>query len=171
MNVRDLVPWSRGDRERSPATRSESISPVISLHREVNRLFDEVFRGFEDSRVWGGRGAWPHIDVEETDKEYRVTAELPGLEERDVEVLLQEGLLTVRGEKKLETETRNRSYSERFYGRFERHITLDREVDDSAVQATFKNGVLTVRVPKDSRAGERAKRIPINEGRPEGKSH
>jgi HSP20 family protein len=137
----------------------------------MNRLFDDVFRGFDDSRFWGGRAAWPSVDVEETAKEYRVTAELPGLEERDVEVLLEDGLLTVRGEKKHETETRNRSYSERFYGRFERQITLDRDVDDSAVKATFKNGVLTVTVPKDSRAVERSKRIPINEGKPEGKSH
>jgi HSP20 family protein len=168
MNVRDLVPWSRGDRERSPATRSDSLSPVVSLHREMNRLFDEVFRGFDDSRLWEGRGAWPSVDVEETEKEYRVTAELPGLEERDVEVLLQDGLLTVRGEKKLETDARDRSYSERFYGRFERQITLDRDVDDGAVNATFKNGVLTVTVPKNARAGERTKRIPINV---EGKSH
>jgi HSP20 family protein len=168
MNVRDLVPWSRGDRERSPATRSDSLSPVVSLHREMNRLFDEVFRGFDDSRLWGGRGAWPSVDVEETEKEYRVTAELPGLEERDVEVLLQDGLLTVRGEKKLETDARDRSYSERFYGRFERQITLDRDVNDGAVNATFKNGVLTVTVPKNARAGERTKRIPINVG---GKSH
>jgi HSP20 family protein len=137
----------------------------------MNRLFDDVFRGFDDSRFWGRRSAWPSVDVEETEKEYRVTAELPGLEERDVEVLLQDGLLTVRGEKKHETETRNRSYSERFYGRFERQITLDRDVDESAVKATFKNGVLTVTVPKDSRAVDRSKRIPINEGNPEGKSH
>ena len=168
MNVRDLVPWSRGDRERSPATRSESLSPVLSLHWQMNRLFDDVFRGFDDPRLWGGRGAWPSVDVEETEKEYWVTAELPGLEERDVEVLLQDGLLTVRGEKKLETEARNRSYSERLYGRFERQITLDRDVDDGAVNATFKNGVLTVTVPKNARAVERTKRIPINA---EGKAH
>jgi HSP20 family protein len=137
----------------------------------MNRLFDDVFRGFDDSRFWGGRGAWPSVDVEETEREYRVTAELPGLEEGDVEVLLHDGLLTLRGEKKLETESRNRSYSERFYGRFERQIALDRDVDDSAVKATFKKGVLTVTVPKDSRVVERAKRIPINEGKSEGKSH
>ncbi len=163
MNVRDLVPWTRGDRERSPATRSDSISPVVSLHREMNRLFDDVFRGFDDARFWGGRGVWPSVDVEETEKEYRVTAELPGLEERDVEVLLQDGLLTVRGEKKLESEGKNRSYSERFYGRFERQITLDRDVDEGAVKATFKNGVLTVTVPKNERAA--TKRIPINAGK------
>jgi HSP20 family protein len=137
----------------------------------MNRLFDDMFRGFDDSRLWGGRGGWPSIDVEETDKEYRVTAELPGLEERDVEVLLQDGLLTVRGEKKIETEARNRTYSERYYGRFERQITLDRDVDDSAVTATFKNGILTVRVPKSAQAVERAKRIPINTAKTEGKSH
>jgi HSP20 family protein len=164
MNVRDLIPWSRGDRERSPATRSDSLSPMVSLHREMNRLFDDVFRGFDDSRLWGSRGAWPSVEVEETEKEYRISAELPGLEERDVEVLLQDGLLTVRGEKKLETEAQNRSYSERFYGRFERQITLDRDVDDGAVNATFKNGVLTVTVPKNARAVERTKRIPINVG-------
>jgi HSP20 family protein len=111
------------------------------------------------------------MDVEETDREYRVTAELPGLEERDVEVLLQDGLLTVRGGKKLESENRNRTYSERFYGRFERQITLDRDVDEGAVKATFKNGVLTVTVPKSARAVERSKRIPINADRTEGKSH
>jgi HSP20 family protein len=171
MNVRDLVPCSRGDRERSPAAGTGSLGPVMSLHREMNRLFDDMFRSFDDSRLWGGRGGWPSMDVEETDKEYRVTAELPGLEERDVEVLLQDGLLTVRGEKKIETEARNRTYSERYYGRFERQITLDRDVDDSAVTATFKNGVLTVRVPKSAQAVERAKRIPINTAKTEGKSH
>jgi HSP20 family protein len=151
MNVRDLVPWSRGDRERRPATRSDSLSPVVSLHREMNRPFDDVFRGFDNSGIWGGRDAWPSVDVEETEKSIGSPAELPGLEGRDVEVLLQDGLLTVRGEKKLETEAKNRSYSERFYGRFERQITLDRDVDDGAVNATFKNGVLTVTVPRCAR--------------------
>ena len=162
MNFRELVPWSRGNRDRSVATRSDAVSPVMNLHREVNRLFDDVFRNFDDSRFWGGRDAWPTVDVDETDKEYRVIAELPGLEEKDVEVLLQDGLLTIRGEKKLETEARNRSYSERFYGRFERQISLDRDVDEGAVSATFRNGVLTVTVPKNARAMERTKRIPIN---------
>jgi len=137
----------------------------------MNRLFDDVFRGFDETRFFGGRIGWPSIDVEETEKEYRVTAELPGLEERDVEVLLQDGMLTVRGEKKLESENRNRAYSERFYGRFERQITLDRDVDETAVNATFKNGILTVTAPKSARAVESSKRIPINAGKTEAKSH
>jgi HSP20 family protein len=138
----------------------------------MNRLFDDMFRGFDDSPFFRGRSGWPSLDVEETDTEYRVTAELPGLEERDVEVLLQDGLLSVRGEKKIESENRNRTHSERFYGRFERQISLDRDVDQNAVSATFKNGVLTVTVPKSAQAVERTKRIPINVGsNSEGKSH
>ncbi len=171
MNVRDLVPWSRGDRARSPTAQSESLHPVLSLHRDMNRLFDDMFRGFDDFRPFAGRGGWPSMDVEETDKEYRVTAELPGLEERDVEVLLQDGLLTVRGEKKIESENRNRTHSERFYGRFERQISLDRDIDENAVSASFKNGVLTVTAPKNAQAVERTKRIRINAGKTEAKSH
>jgi HSP20 family protein len=163
MNVRDLVPWSRGDREGNPNPRSEStISPVLNLHREMNRLFDDVFRGFENSPFWGNRYAWPSVDVEESDKEYRVTAELPGLEERDIEVLLQEGILTLRGEKKVDKESGNRTFSERYYGRFEREISLERDIDENAVSAAFRNGVLTVTVPKSAQSIERTKRIPIN---------
>src|SRR5258708_17976417 len=63
MNVRDLIPWARNHRDLSPV-RSESMSPVVSLHREMNRLFDDMFRGVDDSRMWGGRrGGWPKIDV------------------------------------------------------------------------------------------------------------
>ena len=164
MNVRDLVPWVRGDRERGQNTRSEPISPVLSLHREMNRLFDDVFRDFGSSNVGGFRGSWPTVDVEESDKEYRVTAELPGLEERDVELLFQNGVLSIRGEKKLEKEVQNRTYSERYYGRFERQIALDREIDETSIAATFRNGVLTVTIPKSVQAVESSKRIPINAG-------
>jgi HSP20 family protein len=156
MTFRDLVPWNRAERDRD----SQSLHQVASLHRDVSRLFEEAFRGFGESSFFGGRG-WPSMDVEETDKEYRVSAELPGLDEKDVEVLLHDGVLTVRGEKKDESEDRNRSYSERFYGRFERQVSLDRDVDEGAVKATFKKGILTVTVPKSANAVERPKRIPI----------
>jgi HSP20 family protein len=108
------------------------------------------------------------MDLEETEKEYRVTAELPGLEERDVEVLLQDGVLAVRGERKPESEAGNWTVSERYYGRFERQIAFDRDIDESAISATFRNGVLTVTVAKSAQAVERTKRIPINAG---AKSH
>lgn len=169
MNLRDLIPGSRNDRGLSSSVRTESLSPMMSLHREMNRLFDNMYRGFDDARMWGGRpGDWPKIDVEETDKNYRLTAELPGMDENDVEVLLQDGMLTIRGEKKLENESQNRTFSERFYGRFERQLSFDRDVDQDGVTAAFKNGVLTVTIPKTAQAVERTKRIPINAA---GKAH
>jgi len=134
----------------------------------MNRLFDDVFRDFESSGAWGTRVGWPSVDLEETDKEYRVTAELPGLEERDVEVLLHDGVLTVRGEKRVEKEGGSRTFSERYFGHFERQIALDRDIDEAAISATFRNGILTVTVPKTAEAVERTRRIPINAG---GKSH
>lgn len=163
MNVRDLVPWGRDDRGRHPTRRSESIGPVVNLHHEMNRLFDDVFRAFDASRA-GNLAAWPSMDVDETDKEYRVTAEIPGLTERDVEVLFQDGVLTLRGEKKLEKESEGRSIRERFYGRFERRVSLDREVDEESIRAVFRNGLLTVTLPKSAKATETAKRIEINTG-------
>ena len=163
MNVRDLIPGSRIHRDVGRSVRSESLSPMVNLHREMNRLFDNMFRGFDDARMWGSRQTeWPKIDVEETDKSCRVTAELPGMEENDVEVLLQDGVLTIRGEKKLESESQDRTVSERFYGRFERQLSFDREIDQDHVSAAFKNGVLTVTIPKTAQAVERRKRIPIN---------
>jgi HSP20 family protein len=164
MNVRDLVPWTRdNDRERNlPVTQDAGSSPLFTLHREMNRLFDDVFRGFDTPRLWGG-GAWPQLEVQDTDKEYRVTAELPGLEEKDVEVLFEDGVLVLRGEKRAETEERARAFSERVYGRFERRLTLG-DIDEDRIQARFRNGVLTVTAPKSPQSQARVKRIPINGG-------
>lgn len=165
MNVRDLVPWNRsGDRDRTlPVAEGPGASPLFTLHREMNRLFDDVFRGFDGPSLWGGRLAWPQIEVQDHEREYWVTAELPGLEEKDVEVLFDDGVLTLRGEKRQETEDRSRAFSERVYGRFERRLSLG-DIDENAIQATFRNGVLTVTAPKSERSRERVRRIPINTG-------
>lgn len=166
MNMRDLIPWSRAE-NKSPALYRDA-DPFVALHREVNRLFDDVFRGFDSfgmGRFPGlasGRMGWPSVEVSETDKEIRVTAELPGLEEKDVEVLLDDDVLTLRGEKRSETEDKERQFSERYYGQFERRIALGTEVEEDKVEARFKNGVLTITMPKTERAQSRAKRIAIN---------
>ena len=102
------------------------------------------------------------MDLAETDKEVTVTADLPGMEEKDVELVLQDGLLTLRGEKRSETEDQDRQFSERYYGRFERRIPLDVEVQADKAEARFKNGVLTVTLPKNPEAQSKAKRISIN---------
>lgn len=166
MSVRDLIPWGR---ERIPSVRGgEIMDPVLSLHREMNRLFDDVFRGFEGrvpSVGWGGGfggTGWPSMDVVETDKEYRVTAELPGLEEKDVELTFQDGALTLKGEKKVEHNGDNPLHSERYYGRFQRVLSIGPDVDEEKVNASFRNGVLTVVLPKSPEVENKAKRIRIN---------
>jgi HSP20 family protein len=160
MAVRNLIPRIRS---RAPVVSRESANPLVAFHQEMNRLFDEFWRDF------GGFGSsltpsfgFPHIEVSETDKEVKVEAELPGMGEKDIELLLENGVLTLRGEKKSETEDRSRSFSERYYGRFERQITLPVEVQEDKISASFKKGVLTVTLPKSAEATEKVKRIPIN---------
>ena len=119
-------------------------------------------RGFAAPTAWSGQ--WPSLEVEETDTGYRITAELPGLDEKDVEVTLADGILTIRGEKKSEVEDKQRHFSERSYGRFERQVAIGREVDEDKIEATFKNGVLTVTLPKTERAQSKTRRIAINGG-------
>ncbi|HET9718435.1 MAG TPA: Hsp20/alpha crystallin family protein [Pseudolabrys sp.] len=166
MNVRDLIPWNRG--REVPVRRSEEKNPFLALHREVNRLFDDVFRGFDLAPFDFGRGfdrtfAWPNLEVSETKDEVKVIAELPGLEEKDVEVELSNGVLAIRGEKKTETEDKDRLFSERYYGRFERRIPVE-DVEEDKVKASFRNGVLTVTLPKTAEAQRHVKRIAINGG-------
>jgi HSP20 family protein len=132
----------------------------------MNRLFDDVFRGFDMTPLGGERfldGAmgWPKIEVSETDKELKVMAELPGLEDKDVEVELANGVLAIRGQKKTEVEDKERLFSERYYGQFERRIPVD-DVEQDKVAASFKNGVLTVTLPKSPEARQKIKRIAIN---------
>jgi HSP20 family protein len=132
----------------------------------VNRVFDDVFRGFDMRLPTFGRSSsaagWPSVEVSDGEKEIRITAEIPGMDEKDVEVLLDDGVLTLRGEKRSETEDKDRQFSGRFYGRFERRIPLGSELEEDKVNAAFKNGVLTVTLPKTQRAQSKAKRIAIN---------
>ena len=163
MNVRDLIPWSRGS-NAAPTLRDTAQDPFLSLHREVNRLFDDTFRGFGFPAA--GRGLefsaqWPSVEISESEKNVHVSAEIPGLDENDIEVLLEDGVLTIRGEKKAETEDKDRHFSERYYGRFERRITVGPEIEPDKVQAAFKNGVLNVTLPKTEKARAQTKRIEI----------
>jgi HSP20 family protein len=165
MAIRDLIPWNRG--HDLTARHGEELNPLVTLHREMNRLFDDVFRGFDlapfstANRFFDRTSGWPNIEVSETAKEVKVTAELPGLEESDVDIELVNGVLTVRGEKKTETEDKDRRFSERSYGRFERRIPVD-DIDEDKVTASFRNGVLTVTLPKTATATADVKRIAIN---------
>ncbi len=141
--------------------REEERSPFWRLRSEVDRLFDDFFSAPVFSGGWSRAMSWPSVEVSDTDNEVRVTAELPGMNEKDVELTVQDGMLAIRGEKKSETEDRDRGWSERYYGRFERRIALPDGADDSRCEATFRDGVLTVRIPK-SESAARSRRIPIN---------
>ncbi|PBB30567.1 Hsp20/alpha crystallin family protein [Mesorhizobium sp. WSM3868] len=167
MGVRDLIPWGRNNGNQAPTLfRAGDRDPLLSLHREVNRLFDDVFRGVGSnlpafSGASAFSGSWPSVEISDGEKEVKVTAEVPGLEEKDIEVLLDDGVLTLKGEKRSETEDKDRQFSERFYGRFERRIPLGCEVKEDEVDARFSNGVLTVTLPKSEKAQSHVKRIAI----------
>jgi HSP20 family protein len=165
MAIRDLIPWNRA--RDVAVTRSDEINPFLTLHREMNRLFDDVFRGFDlaspgfGERAFDRSMGWPNIEVSETGNEIKVTAELPGLDEKDVDIRLSDGVLVISGEKKTETEDKDRLFSERTYGRFERRIPLD-GIDEEKVSASFKNGVLLVTLPRSGEAKSNVRRIAIN---------
>jgi HSP20 family protein len=164
MTIRDLMPWSREGGQVPSLFRDSDRDPFMGLHREMNRLVDDMFRGFDSRLPSPGRFSstgWPSMEISETDKEIRVTAEIPGMEEKDIEVMLDDGVLTLRGEKHAETDDKERQFSERFYGRFERRIPLGFEVQQDKVVADLHNGVLSVTLPKSEKAQSKAKRIAV----------
>jgi HSP20 family protein len=129
----------------------------------MNRVFDDFFRGFgwptSAAPAWAG-GGWPHVEVSETDNEVKLVAELPGMEEKDIDLNFREGMLTLKGEKK--TETNGAIYSERWHGQFQRTFQLGPDVDPEKIRAEFKNGVLTITAGKRPEAQRQVKRIPVN---------
>jgi len=162
MSMRDLIPWGRN--QQAPSRYRDDGDPFMTLHREMNRLFDDVFRGLDIPQIpaTGWMPNWPNVEVIETSTDVKVSAELPGMDEKDVEVFMSDGSLIVRGEKKSEIEDKERAFSERSYGRFERRIPLGWEIEEDKVNASFTNGVLTVTLPKSSKPSAQMKRIAIN---------
>ncbi len=162
MNMRDLIPWGRTP--QTPSRYREEGDPFMTLHREMNRLFDDVFRGFDTMPFAGASrmASWPHMEVVEHDGDVCISAELPGLDEKDVEILMGDGVLTIRGEKKSEIDDKERAFSERYYGRFERRIPLAWDVEEDKASASFTNGVLKVTIPKSAEGHSPMKRIEIN---------
>ena len=108
-----------------------------------------------------GRVGWPNIELSDTDQALTISAELPGMTEKDVQVEIANGVLTIRGEKKAEREGEGKYFTERTYGAFERRVALE-DVEVDKAEASFKNGVLTVSLPKSDKPREGVKRIAIN---------
>ncbi|MGQ9608670.1 MAG: Hsp20/alpha crystallin family protein [bacterium] len=138
---------------------------LATIRDEMNRLFDEFFSGFPFPERRRGlmEGEWaPTVDVAETDENIVVTAELPGVKQNDVEITVVDDVLTLKGEKKEEKEIKKENYHriERSYGSFQRSITLPTGVQADKAKATYKDGVLTVTIPKVEEA--KPKSIKIN---------
>jgi HSP20 family protein len=155
MAFRSLVPFS--------SSRSLSADPLTSLHQEMNRLFEETLHGFPLAGT-SSRGLMsaPKLDIHESDNEICISAELPGVQAAELDVRLEGDVLTISGEKKNESEKKEQNYHlmERSFGRFSRSVQLPFVPQSEQVQAEFKDGVLTLHVPKQPHQ-ERSKRIQI----------
>ncbi len=156
-----------------PALAGEVWRPFEALRKEVDRVFEDFGDGFWrrpfrslaalERALPSKLATTPAVDVSETDKAYEITAELPGMDEKNIEVNVANGGLTIKGEKKDEKEEKKKDFyvSERRYGSFERYFTLPDSVDPDKIAATFKNGVLKVTLPKTAEAQKPAKKIDV----------
>jgi HSP20 family protein len=166
----------KSEESKSEATAPAEWHPFNTLRREIDRLFDAFDGGFWRS-PFGRSGfdiepffrrepAWPAlpaVDVAENDKGFEITAEMPGMEEKNIEVKVVSDKLTIKGEKKEEKEEKKKDYylSERKYGSFERSFRVPESVDANKIEANFKNGVLKVTLPKKAEAQKPVKTIEV----------
>lgn len=160
MDLKSLMPFGRRD-------MAAGEDPFTAMRREMDRLFNDMARqaGLPRS-MWGEAGASPRIDVKETAQAIEVHAELPGVNEKDVELQLADHVLTIKGEKRQEKEEKDKGYHlmERSFGSFMRRIPLPVEVDEDKVEARFEKGVLTVTLARSAKAEAKTRKIEIRGG-------
>lgn len=161
MKVKNLLPAL--DRRNREVTDH----PFYTLQKEMNSLFDDFFQGFDIAQKSFNTGALksfnPSLDVRETEKEFVIKAELPGVDEKDVEVTVTDDAVTIKGEKKEEKEDKGKNYyyMERSYGSFHRTIPLASGAESGKAEASFKNGILSIKVPKSESAKTKGTKVPI----------
>lgn len=165
----DILPWKRGSLRRWQRDERpfESFRREIeTFHRDIDRLFEDFWGESETSLLpefFSRRELVPQLDVTEDDTAFQVKVELPGLDEKDVDVTLAERVLTIKGEKKEEKEEKDKDYHrrERGYGYFRRSIELPAGVDADAIKASFRKGIMTIELPKTKEAKEKVKHIEV----------
>ena len=170
MNIKKYAPWNWFQHEseeeknaptHSLATRPLPSYPVFQLHREIDRLFDEAFRGFPS--VFREGLEWPemtpvllspNIDIKETDKNYAISVEVPGVAKEDVDIQVDGNTLIIHGEKKQERKEDKENYHcvERHFGSFERVLTLPKDANAENIDATFKDGVLNINIKREAKS-------------------
>lgn len=162
-----MAPWRSG--KKALPIRSYGFEETMfpSLYRDMGRLFNEMTRDFGMQPFFGEdveTGAFsPNVDLVEEDHFYRVSVELPGMTEKDIDLSLKEGVLTIRGEKKSEVkkEEENVYRMECAYGAFQRNIPLPSEVDEEKIEATFDKGILKITLPKSKEKEKEIRRITV----------
>lgn len=149
-----------------PVTSQDSqfgLAPFNVLRRQFDRLFDDFGAGAFTN--WSGNGHFmPQADYAETDKEIVITADLPGVDQKDVSITLENDVLTIRGEKRSQRDEKKERYqlAERSYGVFERAMSVPRGIDAEKIKASYEKGVLKVTLPKPAEMLAQRKQIPIN---------
>ena len=171
-DIETKVPAKTAEKPAERAAVPAAWRPFESLRREVDRLFEDFDRGFwrfparslfDIEPFWRRGVTAPAVDIVEREKDYQIAAELPGMEEKDVEVKVTNDVMTIKGEKKEEKEEKGKDYyrMERHYGSFNRVIPLPEGIDSKNVDAKFKNGVLKVTLPKTEEAKKKVKKITV----------
>ncbi len=185
LNLKKWAPWNWFKKEQEEQQTASSLpvqrndfpmsdgpaSPILQLHREIDRLFDDAFRGFGFPALAMPRlpSGWPDmlkpaLDIQETDKQYKISLEVPGVEEKDVQLTLDNDVLIVRGEKRQEQEKKEGGFHriERAYGSFQRVLNLPDNANQDSIKASFKNGVLTITMDKrETSEPKKGRSIPI----------
>lgn len=186
MDIKKLAPWNWFKNEEGgtganvPVKRTDVLpsyfegaetNPIVQLHREMDRLFVNAFRGFDmapfRTDIFPSMTAGllkPQVDIGATEKDYSITIEVPGVDEKDVKIEIANNTMTIRGEKKQEKEEKDKNYYrvERSYGSFQRVLSLPEDADQEDVKATFNKGVLTVKMPRKDVPKSDTKQIQIN---------
>jgi HSP20 family protein len=185
MDIKKWVPWNWFKKEEEDAGKMVPVKrenakeqggvpahPLQQFHHEIDRLFDQAFRGFGLSPFGFDQPLFPRLadgilkptlDLGATDKEYTITVEIPGVDEKDIKLEIINDTLTISGEKKQEKEEKEKNYyrMERSYGSFQRMLSLPEDADQDKVNATFKRGVLTVTMPRKALPKSDVKQIEV----------
>jgi HSP20 family protein len=185
MDCKKLVPWNWFKKEEEgtgaalpirsagPGTPERQLQgPIGQLHQEMDQLFDHFFRGFGvgpfrssapfSSALTDGL-LKPTLDIGANDKEYAISIEVPGVEQKDIKLEIANSTLTISGEKRQKTEEKEKNYyrMERSYGSFQRILSLPEDADQNGIEANFKNGVLNITMPRKKLAASDVRQIDI----------
>ncbi|PTE19995.1 Hsp20/alpha crystallin family protein [Cereibacter changlensis JA139] len=167
--MKDLIPWARKDDAARQHHDHDGENPIAALQREMNQMLEGFWNRFGKSTGdpdWPSDPSGPKSDVVQTDNAVEVSIKLPGMTLDDIEVTVSGGMLTVKGEKKVERQEEKKGYylSERSYGAIWRTIPLPPGVDGEKAEASYRNGLLTVRLPQTPEAQARVNHIEVKQG-------